>query len=155
PLDVLSVTPVISSGVGPDNKFGYTQFTVSFDPSKVPGGGSSGIVNYTGTYSYLVTPDDEAGDPIAAPIPAFVITDVPQPLIGPVSSGTVDLRIPNTGTGGSFTNDDFTTSTINVPGFAGQIVTGITVNLSLTHNNDSDLLITLTAPDGQTRQVYQ
>ena len=133
PLDILSVTPVVSSGVGPDNKFGYTEFTVSFDPAKVPGGGSSGIENYTGTYSYLVTPDDEAGDPIEAPIPAFVITDVPQPVIGPVSSGTVDLRIPTSGTGGSNTSDDITTSTINVAGFASQLITGITVNLSLTH----------------------
>ncbi len=35
PLNVLSVTPVTSSGVGPDNKFGYTQFTVTFSTSAV------------------------------------------------------------------------------------------------------------------------
>jgi subtilisin-like proprotein convertase family protein len=162
PLDVLGVTPIASSGVGPDNKFGYTQFKVVFDPAKVPGGGSSGIVNYTGTYSYMVTPDDEAGDPIESPIPSFVISDVAQPVIGPIAAPAVlngvtnvPLRIPLSGTGGSGTNDDFTTSMINVTGYANQIITGITVNLSLTHQNDSDLTITLTAPDGQSHRVYQ
>ena len=86
-LDVLPVTPVAASGVGPDNKFGYTEFTVAFDPAKVAGGASgSGITNYTGTYSYLVTPDDEAGHPIESMIPSYVNTQVPQAVIraGPV-----------------------------------------------------------------------
>ena len=43
PLEVLSVKPVASSGVGPDDKFGYTEFMVSFDPARQPGGASSGI----------------------------------------------------------------------------------------------------------------
>ncbi len=154
PLDVLSISPVISSGVGPGNKFGYTEFTVVFDPAKVTGGGASGIANYTGTYSYMITPDDEAGDPIVSAIPSFVITDVTQQPVGPDSSGTVDLRLPSSGTGGSNTSDDITTSTINVAGFANQIITGVTVNLTLTHQNDSDLEITLTAPDGQANTFY-
>src|SRR5205807_508390 len=29
PLNVLSVTPITASGVGPGNKFGYTRFTVT------------------------------------------------------------------------------------------------------------------------------
>ncbi len=68
PLEVLSVAPVTSSGVGNGNKFGYTEFTVTFDPALQPGGGPSGIGNYTGTYSYLITPDDGSGDPIVAPV---------------------------------------------------------------------------------------
>ncbi len=67
-LDVLSVVPVASSGLGSGDKFGYTEFTVTFNPTLVPGGGSSGIGNYTGTYSYLITPDNEAGTPIVAPV---------------------------------------------------------------------------------------
>src|SRR5208282_4555289 len=61
PLQVLSVTPVASSGVGPDNKFGYTQFTVTFSTKTQPDGTPSGISNYTGTYSYMITPDDGSG----------------------------------------------------------------------------------------------
>ena len=133
PLDVLSVVPVASSGVGPDDKFGYTEFTVTFDPALQPGGGSSGITNYTGTYSYLITPDDGNGNPIAAPIPSYVITDVAQPAIGPVASTDVPLPIPTSGTGGTGTTDDFTTSTLNIAnGVNNQLITGVTLNLSLT-----------------------
>ena len=32
PLQVTSVTPVAASGVGPNNRFGYTQFQVTFRP---------------------------------------------------------------------------------------------------------------------------
>ena len=64
-------------------------------------GGPSGIANYTGTYSYLIAPDDGSGNPIVSPIPSFVITDVPQPVIGPVASAQVPLPIPTSGTGGT------------------------------------------------------
>ena len=37
PLYVKSVVPVASSGVGTNAKFGYTEFTVSFDPAFQPG----------------------------------------------------------------------------------------------------------------------
>ena len=161
PLDVVSVTPITSSGVGPDNKFGFTRFTVVFDPADTATGGASGIVNYTGTYSYMVTPDDEAGDPIESAIPSFVIAQVTQQPIGPVvapaifnGATNVPLPIPSSGTGGTGTADDLTTSVIPVPGFANQVITGITVNLTLTHNNDSDLAITLTAPNGQASKFY-
>ena len=39
PLEVLSVIPVASSGVGPDDKFGFTEFTVTFSVKVQPGGG--------------------------------------------------------------------------------------------------------------------
>ena len=44
------------------------------------------------------------------------------------------LPIPTTGTGGTGTTDDLTTSSIrlNVNGIANQLITGVTVNLTLT-----------------------
>ena len=89
PLEVLSVTPVVASGVGPDNKFGFTEFTVTFSVKSQPTGGASGIANYTGTYSYMITPDDGNGNPIVSPIASFVITDLQQAVIGPVPSTNV------------------------------------------------------------------
>ena len=74
PLQVLSVTPVASTGVGPDDKFGYTEFTVTFNPMRSAGGSPSGITNFTGTYSYLVVPDDGNGNPIESPIRSSVIS---------------------------------------------------------------------------------
>ena len=71
----LSVTPVLSSGVGPDSKFGYTEFTVTFDPTTQPDGAPSSITNFTGTYSYAVLPDAN-GTPIVEPIRSFVTTPV-------------------------------------------------------------------------------
>ena len=109
-----SVTPVVSSGVGPGNKFGYTEFTVTFDPTHQPNNGPSGIANFTGTYSYLIAPDDGANNPIVSPIDSFTDTLQNQPL---VTDGvtTVNLPIPSKGTGGTGTNDDITISTINIP----------------------------------------
>ena len=75
--------PVVASGVGPDNRFGYTQFTVTFDPNKLPGGSPSGIANYTGTYSYMILPDDGNGTAISSPIRSFVNTPVAQPVHRP------------------------------------------------------------------------
>jgi subtilisin-like proprotein convertase family protein len=51
-----------------------TQYTITFNPSKKPDNTSSGITNYTGTYSYLIAPDNGAATPtaISAPIWSFV-----------------------------------------------------------------------------------
>src|SRR6185437_12227172 len=75
PLQVLSVDPVNSSGVGPLGKFGYTTFKVTFS--------TAGVTNFTGTYSYLIAPDDSSGNPIQQAIPSYVDTNVQQSLIGP------------------------------------------------------------------------
>src|SRR5262249_39323151 len=49
-LHVVSVMPVAGSGVGPNNKFGFTDFTVIFDPTTQSDGITpSGISDYTGT----------------------------------------------------------------------------------------------------------
>jgi subtilisin-like proprotein convertase family protein len=147
-LPVTGLTPVIASGVGPDNKFGFTEFTVTFSTAKVPNG------NFTGTYSYLITPDDENGNPIEESIPSFVLgytPDTKNP--GTFSSGTIDLPIPTSGTGGTNTNGDFTISTIGVGGFNNQLITGVTVNLTMSASVAAGLSVTLTAPDGQTANV--
>ncbi len=88
PLFVQSVTPVASSGVGLNSKFGFTEFRVTFEPDFQPGtngqpGGSSNIANFTGTYSYLITPDDESNNPIVAPVNSFVVGPVPQQVVEP------------------------------------------------------------------------
>ena len=97
PLDVLRIVPVLSSGVGNGNKFGFTEFTVTFNPSLSPGGGSSGIGNFTGTYSYLIAPDDGAGNPIVAPVHSFIVSPVTKPIVGPVAASLPagGLRIPS------------------------------------------------------------
>src|SRR5262249_24103889 len=60
--------PVFSSG---NNQFGYTQYTVTLDPRNLPDNTSSGITNYTGTYSYLIAPDNGNGTAISASIWSF------------------------------------------------------------------------------------
>jgi len=65
PLLVTSFSPT-GGGTSPTN-----QFTAIFNPSKMPNGSSSGITNYTGTYSYLIAPDDGNGTAISAPINSY------------------------------------------------------------------------------------
>jgi len=159
PLVVENVTPITSSGVGPGNKFGFTQFQVTFD--SLPSGANAATYNYTGTYSYMILPDDGSGTPISSPIRSFVNSPVDQPVIGPVSSTNVPLPVPTSGTGGSGTNDDVTTSTITInnSNYINANVTGITVNMSIEEEsnqffNDGALTITLTAPNGVTTTLY-
>ena len=159
PLDVLSVTPVASSGVGPDNKFGFTEFKIVFSVTTQSDGETpSGIVNYAGTYSYLIAPDDGNGNPIEEPIPANIYTDVTQPdatFSATLPSGGLPIPSPNNQLPASPGNNT-TTSTLIVAGENNHIITGVTVTLSL---NDptatgNQLVITLTAPNGQTGTVY-
>src|SRR5262249_51837250 len=65
PLQVTGVDPVLSSG---NAQFGYTAFTITFNPNNLPDGSPSGIANFTGTYSYLIAPDNSSGTAIASPI---------------------------------------------------------------------------------------
>ena len=67
------------------------------------------------------------------------------------------LPIPPTAvTGQPSPGDDITTSTLTVAGENNHVITGVTVTLSLTAPtaNGNQLVITLTAPDGQTGTVY-
>ena len=161
PVDVTSVTPVANSGVGPESVFGFTQFQVTFNPNESPNGDASGIANYTGTYSYIIQPDDQSGTAIVSPIRSFVNSPVDQPVIGPVMSTNVPLNVPTSGTGGSGTSDDITTSTITInnSNFINANVTGITVNLTIDEQGnqfvtDGALTITLTAPNGSATTLY-
>ena len=81
PLQVTSVTPIVSSGVGPENRFGYTEFQVTFNPC--PAGANPATYNYTGTYSYMILPDDGSGTAISSPIRSFVNSPVDQPAYWP------------------------------------------------------------------------
>ena len=47
-------------------------FTITFDPTRKANGTPSGIVNFTGTYSYLIAPDNNAGTVISSPVWSFV-----------------------------------------------------------------------------------
>ena len=66
------------------------------------------------------------------------------------------MPIPGTpGGGGTGTADDITTSTLTLAGFNNQIITGVTLNLSLTDLPAGGISgITLTAPDGQTATIH-
>ena len=66
-LPIVSVVPVLSSGNATD---GYTQFTVAFNPT--PAGADPATYNYTGTYSYLILPDNGNGTAITAPIWSYI-----------------------------------------------------------------------------------
>ena len=58
-LHTISFLPVLSSG---SSKFGYTQYTIIFDPTPA---GAPTPYNYTGTYSYLILPDNGSGTAIS------------------------------------------------------------------------------------------
>ena len=62
PLTVMGVAPVTSSG---SVARGFTQFTITFDPTP------AAAVDYTGTYSYLIAPDNGSGLAISSPIESF------------------------------------------------------------------------------------
>ena len=164
PLTVDSVTPVASSGIGPtltgagpnpsDPIFGYTEFTTTFDT--LPQGDSPTNYNYTGTYSYLITPDDGHGNPIEEPIPSYVYSNVTQSVVS-FSSNNVPQPIPSPNNQQpASTGNNTTTSTLAVNGEGTNVITGITVTLSLTAPTatGNQLVIGLTAPDGQEGLVY-
>lgn len=64
PLTVTGVNPV--AGTGSE----ATQFTVTFDP--LPAGANPATYNYTGTYSYLIAPDNGHGLAISSPIETYI-----------------------------------------------------------------------------------
>src|SRR5262249_27393893 len=116
-----------------DDQFGATQFEVILTTPQ------TGV----GTYSYSIGPNilDEIRNP-------------GQPVLGPTGAPATQtnntaMRIPASGTGGTGTSADVTTSSIVVlPLLPGQVVDKVTVTLNLTHTFDGDLLITLFGPDG-------
>jgi subtilisin-like proprotein convertase family protein len=119
PVAVQSVTAL------DNNRIGATRFRVQFTPS-----------SQVGTYSYTVGPD--VSDRYRG-----ILTDV-NPVGGRRASApsppVVNLASPDLQT----VTSSFVVA--GVPG--GQVVNDVTVNLSLTHTFDSDLIITLIGPDG-------
>ncbi len=66
PLLVTSVTPIAPPYYVTDptqnGTDGYTNFMITFDPDENAKGKPSGITDYTGTYSYVILPDDSGGN---------------------------------------------------------------------------------------------
>ena len=158
PLEVLSVTPVAGSGVGPGSKFGYTEFAVVFSVTTQANGVTpSGIANYTGTYSYLVAPDNGNGDPIQESIPAYVSEDVTQtPLTeGPITENLPVPPNPNKPPGPG-NNTTTAVQAVNNAAYNNAVITTVTVNVRMDDPaaDGNQVVITLTAPDGQTDTVY-
>src|SRR5262249_31344079 len=65
--------PLLVTGFSPTNggTSPTTLYTATFNPKQKPNGTSSGITNFTETYSSLIAPDDGNGTAIAAPIWSF------------------------------------------------------------------------------------
>ncbi len=162
-----------------DGYDGYTNFLVTFNPDELPTGKPSGITDYTGTYSYVIAPDNGAATPTAISSPIWSYATVPQPepvitpvkitptppggeIVDPKASVSPNLSIPTWGPGGSGTQYDQTTSTITLSAYNNETINGLTVNLTITDpltppglGNDGDLELELTAPNGNTIVLYE
>ena len=120
---------------------------------------SSGIGStypYTGTYSYLIAPDDGNGDPIEEPIASSVYAPSPPNDIPTVLSTDVPQFIPPSSTEPPSPGNNVTTSTLTIAGENNYLITTVTVSLSLTapEPTGNQLIILLTAPNGQQGTVY-
>jgi large repetitive protein len=122
---VTGVTPLNA------NALGATQFRVNFTPSSA-----------VGTYSYSISPVVQ--DRIRSQTTVFTTQATNTfTAVGP----QVPLPFQD-GTGGSNFPTSIT-STVPVAGIpAGRIITGATVNLTITYPFTGDLVLTLIAPDG-------
>ena len=138
---------------------------VTFDPTTLANGSPSSITDFTGTYSYVIAPDNTAGGgngtAISSPIWSWGNVAAPQPVVN--AGLSPNLSIPTWGPGGSGNPFfDETTSTINLPSnYNNQVISGLTVNVNITDpltppglGNDGDLFIELTAPNGNTAILY-
>jgi len=153
-LYVTSVTPVVTNATDPTQNgvYGYTTFTVTFNPDLLADGVTpSGIKNYTGTYSYIIAPDNHGAggqfNTINSPIRSLVSFPVPQPPVTVSSGSNLNLPIPDV------TNNDVTESNIIVSGQPTNAkVSNITVTINLTYPSDGDLEIALVRFDLSTLQ---
>jgi len=171
--------PLLVTGVAPlappyyvtdptqDGQDGYRTFLVTFNPDKKPDGTASKITNYTGTYSYIIAPDNgQALTPTAISTPIWSYNTVPQPqpvitpLTDPNATTSPNIPIAPWGPGGTGTGFDVSTSTITLNGYNNQTISGLTVNLNIIdplaggRGNDGALFIELTAPNGNTSILY-
>ncbi|MCY2953695.1 MAG: proprotein convertase P-domain-containing protein [Planctomycetota bacterium] len=137
PVAIGSVTPLDAGIFGPAAAAGATLFLVKMDAPQLA----------TGTYSYEIAPNYTS--PIRRVETVFV-PDAPTTYTATAAGLQVNLPIPSVGTGGSaVAAENLTTSTVTVAGVpVGKVVGGVTVNLTLTHAMDKDLVLTLIGPDG-------
>jgi subtilisin-like proprotein convertase family protein len=143
-LNILSVTDLNPPDAGLFIQPGRdTRFLVRFDASNALLVGGT----YTGTYSYTVgtSISDRIRKFTLSTTPANTATFVANNLPLPIPADALTSNPPDTGG----PNSPATVSNIAVTGFtANQLITKVTVNLSLTHTFDSDLVISLVAPNG-------
>ena len=164
PLLVTSVAPIVPpyyiTDPTQDGTDGYTNFLITFNPDQLPSGAPSGITNYTGTYSYVILPDNSQGatpTPIAAPIWSYDTVQVPQATF--TGSLSPDVPVNAYGPGGSGTNFDITESSITLPAPANYDISDVTVTVNISDpvNNlgtVGDLLIVLFSPAGTESVLY-
>jgi len=143
PLFVTLVSPMPTGTRENNGEFGYTRWLINFDPTKNADGSSRGTnLDFTGTYSYLIKPS------ISDRIRSEQLGQVTLPPI--TLSAAPNSAIPPSGAGGSgvFQNDA-TSSIITIPSLPGvdnRTIQSMTVNLTLTHTQDSDLSIYILGP---------
>ena len=78
----MPASPATIGYLNQNGTYGFTTFKVTSDPDTLASGGASNIgPNYTGTYSYIIAPDNGSGTAIASPIRSFVNTTQAQPVV--------------------------------------------------------------------------
>ena len=89
--DTSTLTPLVVTDITADNLSDglASEFTITFDPT--PPGDSSTTYNYTGTYSYLIAPDNPVtGVAINSPVESYVT------VTGLLTSGSTVVGLNNT-----------------------------------------------------------
>ena len=145
-------TPVGQAGT--PVSIGSVQALNLFGPSGLPAiEATTLLVKFTqpqsavGTYSYEIVAgtirDAVRSNPIVQVVnPSQTFTETAQ-------GNQIGLPIPTQGSGGTGSAQDITTSTLDVNDVpVGAVINTITVTLQINHTSDSDLIITLFAPDG-------
>jgi subtilisin-like proprotein convertase family protein len=144
PVAVSSVTPLNLTGPQGLLPIEATTFLVTFTQPQ----------SAIGTYSYEITPgairDVVRSNPVGQ-----VITPGPTTVYNATGS-QINLPVPSQGTGGTGTQQDFTTSQIpvtNIP--VTSVISHVTVTVQVNHTSDRDLVMKLIAPDGTAVTLVQ
>jgi subtilisin-like proprotein convertase family protein len=145
PVPVLKVTPIFATASNPGGTplslapFGATVFRVDFAPRSA-----------AGTYSYVILPKMQ--DRIRTLTQSIVGGTLTTTTFNAAPSQVnlpIPLDFPNNGDTGN-PNSPPTLSHISVNLPANQVINHVSVTLNIEHTFDSDMVITLIAPDGTT-----